>query len=61
MRKVEEAKHDEKRRQILKAAKRCFIRHGFRGASISDICAEARISPGLLYHYFENKKRSSAP
>ncbi|WP_428483391.1 TetR/AcrR family transcriptional regulator [Rhodopila sp.] len=56
MRKVDPERHDEKRRQILQAAERCFVRGGFRGASTSDICAEAGISPGHLYHYFESKE-----
>jgi TetR/AcrR family transcriptional regulator, repressor for uid operon len=30
-------------------------RSGLNGASISDICAEAKISPGHLYHYFDDK------
>ncbi len=42
--------------QILNAAIDCFCRSGFRGASISDICAAAGISPGLLYHYFDSKE-----
>jgi TetR/AcrR family transcriptional regulator, repressor for uid operon len=56
MRKVDPAKHEEKRREILEAAERCFVRDGFRGASISDICGEAGISPGHLYHYFASKE-----
>ena len=56
MRKIDPAKHEEKRRQILEAAGRCFVRDGFRGASISDICAEAKISAGHLYHYFDSKE-----
>ncbi|WP_158744141.1 TetR/AcrR family transcriptional regulator [Acidisphaera sp. L21] len=56
MRKVDPAKHEEKRRDILRAAERCFVRDGFRGASISEICAEAGISPGHLYHYFASKE-----
>ncbi len=56
MRKLDPVKHEEKRREILEAAGRCFARSGFQGASISDICAEAGISPGHLYHYFENKE-----
>lgn len=55
MRKVDPVKHEQKRRQILGAAFRCFIRDGFRGASTTDICAEAGISPGHLYHYFPSK------
>jgi len=54
--KINPRKRDERRRQILQAAGRCFARDGFRGASISDICKEADISPGHLYHYFENKE-----
>jgi AcrR family transcriptional regulator len=56
MRKVDQAKYDEKRQHILEAAQRCFQRDGFRGASIGDICAAARMSPGHLYHYFESKE-----
>jgi AcrR family transcriptional regulator len=56
LRKVDPVKHEEKRREILAAAGRCFVRDGFRGASTSDICAEAKISPGHLYHYFPSKE-----
>jgi TetR/AcrR family transcriptional repressor of uid operon len=56
MRKVDQAKYDEKRQHILEAAEECFQRDGFRGASIGDICAQARMSPGHLYHYFDSKE-----
>jgi AcrR family transcriptional regulator len=56
MRKRDPVKHEEKRRQILEVAEGCFLRDGFRGASISDICAEAQMSPGHLYHYFKSKE-----
>lgn len=56
MRRVDPVRHEEKRREILDAARRCFVRDGFRGASIADICAEAGISPGHLYHYFPSKE-----
>jgi len=56
VRKVDPEKYEVKRREILDAAERCFVRSGFRGASISDICAEAKISPGHLYHYFDSKE-----
>jgi AcrR family transcriptional regulator len=56
MRKVDRAKYDEKRQHILEAAEECFQRDGFRGASIGDICAAARMSPGHLYHYFDSKE-----
>jgi TetR/AcrR family transcriptional repressor of uid operon len=56
MRKVDPVRHEEKRSEILDAAARCFGRKGFGGASIADICAEAGISPGHLYHYFASKE-----
>jgi TetR/AcrR family transcriptional regulator, repressor for uid operon len=56
MRKVDPAKHEEKRLEILAAAETCFVRKGFRGASIADICVAAGISPGHLYHYFTDKE-----
>ncbi|TCU72514.1 TetR family transcriptional regulator [Bradyrhizobium sp. R2.2-H] len=55
MRKVDPVKHERKRREILDAAICCFTRDGFRGASTTDICTEAGISPGHLYHYFPSK------
>jgi TetR/AcrR family transcriptional regulator, repressor for uid operon len=56
LRKVDPAKFEGKRCRILEAAGRCFQRAGFRGASIADICTEAGISPGHLYHYFASKE-----
>ncbi len=56
MRTVDPAKYEEKRQEILLAAGRCFGRSGFQGATISAICAEAKISPGHLYHYFASKE-----
>lgn len=55
-RKADSELREERRRQILDAALTCFRREGFRGASIADICAEARMSPGHLYHYFPGKE-----
>ena len=56
MRKVDPVKHEEKRAEILAAAERCFARSGFHGATIAQICDEAGISPGHLYHYFASKE-----
>src|SRR5262245_22753118 len=55
VRTVDPARQEEKRRQILEAAELCFAQSGFR-ASMADICAEAQMSPGHVYHYFENKE-----
>jgi AcrR family transcriptional regulator len=40
----------------LAAAHRCFVRSGFHGASMQDICTEAGMSPGNLYRYFPSKE-----
>jgi len=56
VRKVDPVKHEEKRAEILAAAERCFARSGFHGATIAQICDEAGISPGHLYHYFASKE-----
>ena len=46
----------DRRSQILDAALICFAKHGFHQASMHDISAEAGISVGLIYRYFENKE-----
>lgn len=43
------------RERILEAARLCFVKHGFHGASIANIAEEANMSAGLMYRYFENK------
>src|SRR4249919_3693257 len=46
----------DRRDEILAAAQRCFVRSGFHGASMQDICNEAGMSPGNLYRYFPSKE-----
>lgn len=45
----------ERRTQILRAAMACFARRGFHQTTMNDICAEAQISVGLIYRYFDSK------
>lgn len=47
---------DIRRHQILAAAAHCFSQHGFHGAGMARICDAAGMSPGHVYHYFENKE-----
>ena len=42
--------------QILDAAVVCFAKRGFHQASMHEISAEAGISVGLIYRYFQNKE-----
>lgn len=44
-----------RRQEILAAARAAFSARGFRQTTIEEICAEARISPGALYRYFDAK------
>lgn len=53
---VVSARADARREQILEAAEACFREFGFHNASISKICKRAAMSPGHVYHYFENKE-----
>jgi TetR/AcrR family transcriptional repressor of uid operon len=46
---------ERRRGQILEAARACFRERGFRQTTIEEICAEARISPGALYRYYDTK------
>jgi TetR/AcrR family transcriptional regulator, repressor for uid operon len=56
MRRANAQLQSDRRAEILAAAQRCFVRSGFHGASMHDICAEAGMSPGNLYRYFPSKE-----
>jgi AcrR family transcriptional regulator len=51
-----DSSNPDRRTQILEAALVCFAKRGFHQASMHDISAEAGISVGLIYRYFENKE-----
>ncbi len=46
---------DARRRQILDAARHCFVRNGFHATSMQDILTEANLSAGAVYRYFRSK------
>src|SRR5438094_9264470 len=52
----QESSNPDRRSQILDAALVCFAKLGVHQASMHDISAEAGISVGLIYRYFENKE-----
>lgn len=49
-------RRDHQTQRILDAAKACFVRSGFQGASMQEVCAEVGMSPGALYRYFPSKE-----
>ncbi|UCG86115.1 MAG: TetR/AcrR family transcriptional regulator [Gemmatimonadota bacterium] len=56
MPRLTEAHFTARRHQILEAAFRCLARKGYSRMTIRDIAAEAGISVGTIYLYFENKE-----
>jgi TetR/AcrR family transcriptional regulator, transcriptional repressor of aconitase len=55
MPRVTQQHRDDRRAQILAAARRCFLRDGFHGTSMQDLFAEANLSSGAVYGYFASK------
>lgn len=50
------SEENDRRRQILDAARHLFSRRGYHGVSVREIAAEAGVkSPAHLYFYFSNK------
>jgi len=47
---------DEKRLRILEAARSVCTREGYEAATMEAIAAEARVSKGTLYNFFESKE-----
>ena len=47
---------ETRRREIIDAARQCFLRSGFHQTTTDEICREASITPGGLYHYFASKE-----
>ncbi len=47
---------EERRRQILEAAVAVFTQKGFHAANVSDVAAQAGVSQGTIYWYFESKE-----
>lgn len=46
----------ERRRLLIEAAWRCAAQRGFGALTVDDVCAEADVSKGAFYGYFESKQ-----
>ena len=46
---------EERRSEIIAAARKCFSEKGFHGTSMRSIFAEANLSSGSFYNYFTSK------
>ena len=44
------------RSALIKAARRRFARLGYAATSLDDVCDQARVTKGALYHHFGNKE-----
>ena len=51
-----EARDQDRRKTILRAAVEVFARKGYHGCRIADVAREAGVAYGLVYHYFKNKE-----
>ena len=49
-------KAEDRRKQLLDSAARCFAEHGYRGTTTAMIAAEAGISEPIIYRHFKNKQ-----
>jgi len=51
-----ERQKEERRKQILAAALKVFTEKGFHAANVSEVAAEAGVSQGTIYWYFDSKE-----
>jgi AcrR family transcriptional regulator len=56
MPRVAEETRRRRRQELMDAAWRCLARKGYRDLTVDDVCAEAAVSKGSFYGYFESKK-----
>ena len=57
MARVSDAHLEARRQSILTAATKVFSQKGIAAATMAEIAAQAGISPGAIYRYFENKEQ----
>jgi AcrR family transcriptional regulator len=54
--KISEEARSRRRQGFVDAAGRCIARSGYRNLSVDEVCAEAGLSKGAFYTYFEQKQ-----
>jgi AcrR family transcriptional regulator len=47
---------EQRRKQLLGAAQRLFVKKGYRGTTTEQIARAARLTKGALYHHFKSKE-----
>lgn len=53
---ISAARANSKRRAIIDAASKVFVKKGYALASVSEIASIAGVSDGLIYRYFDDKR-----
>ena len=56
MPKVSPEYRERRREQILSAARRCFARYGYAGATVARLEQETGLSRGAIFNYFPSKE-----
>ena len=56
MPKVSEEHRTRRRDEILEAARRCFARYGYEGATVARLEQESGLSRGAIFNYFPSKE-----
>ena len=56
MPKVSQHQLAARRREILSAARTCFARHGYEGATVRRLEQETGLSRGAIFHHFRDKE-----
>ncbi len=46
----------DKKSKVLQVATKLFAENGFENTSMANICDEANVSKGLIYHHFKSKE-----
>lgn len=56
MPRVSQDQLDARRQEILAAARACFARHGYEGATVRRLEEETGLSRGAIFHHFRDKE-----